>query len=173
MLKFSITLKPFPFVFRCFILFVLSMMMPVYLSSFNNNTTYGQVQTEETGKAVENDVKELVSSDNSLYDIRNYTGVIEYYDKALAINPNDTNALNGKGLTLDQLGKYKEAIAYFNKALAINPNDTNALYNKALALSNLGRDAEAIQFYDKILAINPNDIDALYNKDLTLDRLGI
>ena len=82
------------------------------LSSFNDNTTYGQVQTEETAKVVENDVKEFISRDNSPYDLRNYTGAIEYYDKALAINPNDTDTLNDKGLTLIQLRKYKEAIDY-------------------------------------------------------------
>jgi hypothetical protein len=81
--KYNITSKRFPFISRCFILLVF-WMMPICLSSFNDNKTYGQVQIEETATVVENDVKELISRDNSLYDLRNYTGDIEYYDKALS-----------------------------------------------------------------------------------------
>jgi tetratricopeptide (TPR) repeat protein len=37
----------------------------------------------------------------ALYKSENYTGTIKYYDKALAINPKDVNALTDKGLALD------------------------------------------------------------------------
>jgi tetratricopeptide (TPR) repeat protein len=87
------------------------------LSSFNNNTTYGQVQVEETVDVVENDVKELVSRGNSLYDLRNYPGAIEYYDKALAIDPNNIDDLNGKGSALSNFDQYEEAIQHYDKAL--------------------------------------------------------
>ena len=36
-------------------------MMPI-LGSFDNNTMYGQIQTEETTKVVENGIKELIST---------------------------------------------------------------------------------------------------------------
>ncbi len=51
----------------------------------------------------------------------NYTGDIEYYDKALAIQSNDTYALTNKGTSLEHLGNYTGAIEYYDKALAINP----------------------------------------------------
>ena len=35
---------------------------------------------------------------------------ISYYDKALAINPNNVDVLNNKGIVLLKLGKYLEAI---------------------------------------------------------------
>jgi tetratricopeptide (TPR) repeat protein len=45
----------------------------------------------------------------------------------LAIRPNDTTALDNKGLALYSLGKYNEAISSYDKALAIEPNDTIVL----------------------------------------------
>ncbi|MGC1928823.1 MAG: tetratricopeptide repeat protein [Candidatus Nitrosopolaris sp.] len=34
----------------------------------------------------------------ALENLRNYTGAVKYYDKALAINPNHTYALDNKGI---------------------------------------------------------------------------
>ena len=34
----------------------------------------------------------------------------------MMINPNDTFALNNKGLALDNLGKYEDAIKWYDKA---------------------------------------------------------
>ena len=40
---------------------------------------------------------------NALYSQGNYTQAIQYYDKALAVDPNDKDALNGKGDALYSL----------------------------------------------------------------------
>lgn len=104
-LKFNTTLKLFLLVSICFILLVFSTVL-IYLNSFNNNTIYGQIQTEETANvAKSDDVKDLISKGNSLYDLGNYAGALQYYDKALAVNPNDLDALYSKGIILHQLGK--------------------------------------------------------------------
>jgi tetratricopeptide (TPR) repeat protein len=66
------------------------------------------------------------------------TQAIQYFDKALAMDPNDIVALDDKGAALDRLGYHAEAIEYYNKALSINPNDKIALCDKEIALSKLG-----------------------------------
>ena len=58
----------------------------------------------------------------ALFKLDNYTGAIEYYDKALAINPKDVNALTDKGLALDNLSNHTGAIEYYDKTLAIGKN---------------------------------------------------
>jgi len=98
----------------------------------------------------------------------NYTEAIPYFDKALAINPNYSLALNNKGAALDGLGIYNESIAYFDKVLAINPSYTKALYNKGAALSKLGIYNESIAYFDKVLAIQPTNALALAGKKLDL-----
>ena len=42
----------------------------------------------------------------TLGGVGNYTEAIEYFDKALAIDPHYELALYNKGVTLDSLGKY-------------------------------------------------------------------
>ena len=98
----------------------------------------------------------------------NYSRAIEYYDKALAVEPNYVSALANKGLALNSLERYYEAIEYFDKALAVEPNHVNALTNKGLALNSLERYDEAIEYFDKALAVEPNHVNALTNKGLAL-----
>ena len=130
-----------------------------------NMTAKGNITTTDN-------VSSLTGKGDALYYQEKYDQAIQYYDKALAIDPNDTYALSSKGYALDGLGKYEEAIQYYDKALAIDPNDSNALNGKGYALDGLGNYTESIQYYDKALAIDPNDANALNGKNLTLKKLG-
>jgi tetratricopeptide (TPR) repeat protein len=88
-----------------------------------------------------------------LDDLRNYTGAIQYYDKAMAIDPKYVYALNNKGKALDDLRNYTGAILYYDKALAIDPRDETTLYNKGAVLNTLGNYTGAILYYHKALTI--------------------
>ena len=90
----------------------------------------------------------------------------------LAIQPNDTYALTGKGTALGRLGNYTGAILYIDKALAIDPHYVYALTGKGTALGSVGNYTGAIEYYDKALAIQPNDTYALAGKGTTLGNLG-
>jgi len=57
--------------------------------------------------------------------------------KALTIDPNNTAALNNKGLALAKLGEYDKSIAYFDKALTIDPTDAYSLNNKKSTLEDI------------------------------------
>ena len=50
------------------------------------------------------------SAGNLLKQERSYTGAIVAYNKALEIDPNYTNAWDGKGWALNELGNYTQAI---------------------------------------------------------------
>jgi len=60
-----------------------------------------------------------------LFKLGNYTGPIENFDKALAIDPHHIRALDNKGLALTYLGNHvgsiQCSIEYSDKALAIDP----------------------------------------------------
>jgi tetratricopeptide (TPR) repeat protein len=60
-----------------------------------------------------------------------------FADKALALYPNYTIALEWKSSVLYSLGDYSEAIKYFDKILSIDPRDTYALVNKDISLDKL------------------------------------
>ena len=57
---------------------------------------------------------ELIASGNIAQDQGNYTEAIEYYDKVLAIDPNDVDALNNKEVALNS-GNNNEAIVPAHK----------------------------------------------------------
>jgi tetratricopeptide (TPR) repeat protein len=97
---------------------------------------------------------------------------IEYYDKAIALNPNFEEAWFNKGFRLGKLERHEEAIECYNKAIALNPNDEEAWFNKGFVLGELGRHEEAIESYDKAIALNPNDEEAWFNKGVVLEKLG-
>jgi Flp pilus assembly protein TadD len=116
-------------------------------------------------------IENLLSKGFNLYRLGNYTGSIQSYDKVLAIDPINKNALLNKGIALDDLGNYSEAMNYYNKVLSIDPTNTEALKNKGVALDKLGNRRGSMENYDKALAINSTNIATLYDKGLTLQEL--
>lgn len=132
-----------------------------FISSATMNSTYIHKAIAQNNFA---STSSLDKKGDDLYDGGNYTAAMQYYTKALTINPNDPDALNGKANALANLDNSTGAIHYFDKALSINPNDTDALDGKGFALDALGNTTEAIKLYDKSLAIDPNDTDALQAK---------
>jgi tetratricopeptide (TPR) repeat protein len=59
---------------------------------------------------------------------------VEYFEKALEINPRFAVAWNNKGASLAQLGKNEAAITCFDKALEINPEYANPKKGKEIVL---------------------------------------
>ncbi len=104
---------------------------------------------------------------------------MEQYRAALAIAPDNLEALNNLGTQLAQEGagsgnnaKVDEAIDCFRKALKIDPGSKTAHYNLAVALGNKGLTQEAIDEYHKTLALDPNLADAHVNLGNTLRKGG-
>lgn len=90
----------------------------------------------------------------------------ELYNKALAANPNDAEALNGLGIIHSQKGDLAKGGEFLEKALAINPNNAQVLSNLGLLYDAKGELAGAQEMFDKALAIDPNHVGAL-------DGLGV
>jgi len=51
----------------------------------------------------------------------NYQQALATYEQGLQIDPNNVEALNGKGATLRALGRDEEALAAFTRATEIDP----------------------------------------------------
>jgi tetratricopeptide (TPR) repeat protein len=102
-----------------------------------------------------------------------YYEAIKYYDKVLAINPENAEAWHNKGHMLHKLGKYEEAIKCYERALEIAK--TKELFLKTLCnigniLDDLGKYYQAKEAFDKALKIDPNYADALNYKNLLLNK---
>ncbi len=76
---------------------------------------------------------------------------VEFFQKALVLNPNDAVAYLGWGVALGNLGRYEEAIEKYQKAVEINPKLAEAYYNLACAYSRLNQKGEAIKNLKKAI----------------------
>ena len=130
------------------------------------------VYPQQRGAATTSGVTTLVDKGNALFNHDNYAQALQYFNKALTIDPNNEVALTGKGESLNALGNYTQVMPYLDKALAIDPNYQEALTSKAESLEDLGNYTQAIPYLDKALAIDPNDKVALNDKGYALSGLG-
>ncbi len=101
---------------------------------------------------------------NFLFDQGNYEEAIEYYNKALEMEPGYKWAWNNKGLALYNLKKYEESINCYDGAIKIDPDNVEAWNNKGVSLTYLNKFEEAIKCYDKAIKIDSNFIEAWNNK---------
>jgi tetratricopeptide (TPR) repeat protein len=75
-------------------------------------------------------------------------------------NPNDTRALEERGVARVRLGKMAEAVTDLRRAAALDPKSANARADLAFALMQQGRFQEALSTARSALAIKPDHIAA-------------
>ena len=87
--------------------------------------------------------------------------LVGYYQKRLAIDPNDTEAIHRLASLEAQLNKTKAAIQAYRRVLEIHPNDRDAKFELARQLSFDRQYDASINLYREILKAAPNDSEAL------------
>ena len=85
---------------------------------------------------------------------------IEYFDRVIAVESDNTMAWNNKGVALRKLGKIEDAINCYNKALSIDSDLSRALLNKARALKMQKKFDLALFTYEDILELHPEHREA-------------
>ena len=99
------------------------------------------------------------------------SGAIAAFNKALEIEPKNSDVWDLLGATLNDLGRYSEAFAAFNKALKIDPKNSNVWEHLGATLNDLGRYSEAIAAFDKALEIHPKYHSAWDGRGIALNNL--
>lgn len=104
---------------------------------------------------------------------KKYHVAIDYFDKALQLEPNFAEAWSNKGNALYELNRPNEAIVHFDKALSLKPTYTIAWCNKGWVLQKLKCFDEAIAHYDKALSIKPTYVIGWSSKGWLLHELKL
>ncbi len=94
------------------------------------------------------------------------------YLKALAMEPDDADALHYLGVLHHQEGRSSAAADLIAKAVAIKRNDAIAYNNLGVVLESLGRCEEAVSACDQAVAIQPDYAEALNNRGNALLNLA-
>ncbi len=74
-----------------------------------------------------------------------YNESLAFFDAALIIDRNFSEAWIAKGVALHNMKRYDEAIKNYDKALLINPDDAGTWSVKAMTLRDWGKPAEAAE----------------------------
>ncbi|MCH8685311.1 tetratricopeptide repeat protein [Pedomonas mirosovicensis] len=92
----------------------------------------------------------LMQQGNDLLSQNKAGEAADYYESALAADPDNSNAFIGLGRAYEQMGLTGKAISYYRKALIINPNDLTALEASGMAYIAKGSLAKAEDALDKL-----------------------
>ncbi len=82
-------------------------------------------------------------------DFKSGHDAINYYTKAIKLDPNYIEAYYKRGLAKYEIGHYKRCIKDNNKAIALDPTHTEAYYQRGLARYEIGEYKEAIDDFWK------------------------
>ena len=80
-----------------------------------------------------------------------YSTALTYFDRAIALQPNDCATWVFRAVVLIHLQRYEEALISCDRALALQPLDPEAWLFRGVALQRLGRYTEAYSDYQRAL----------------------
>ena len=97
---------------------------------------------------------------------------VDANQEAVALSPQDPEAHNNLGNTLQELGRLEEAEASYTQAIALKPDYAEAHNNLGVTLKELGRLDEAEARYTQAIALKPDYALAHSNLGNILQELG-
>lgn len=105
----------------------------------------------------------------ALANLGRFDEAIECFERSIAINSSDPEALNLKATAMS-LGqkKYSEAIVLFDLILDSHPSYVDAWIGKGMALGNEGDLTDALQCFGKATEVSPENPSAWNNKGAIL-----
>lgn len=86
-----------------------------------------------------------------------YSDAITSSEYAIAIDPNDPDAVSSKASGLLRLGNYEEAEKYYQKYCELVPDDEFGFLHQGVCLVNMNRNEEALPILRMALAVAPKD----------------
>jgi Flp pilus assembly protein TadD len=96
------------------------------------------------------------------------TEAMDYYARALQINPDDADVLYDLGNAFAQRGDWDNAISSYRHALQVTPDQADILNNLGFALAAKKQFADAIACFEAALKLNPDYADAHNNSATVL-----
>jgi tetratricopeptide (TPR) repeat protein len=108
-----------------------------------------------------------------LYTELNDPLAIEYFENALAVKPNDKDALYAKGMYEQEHEMYNEAMQSYTQAIKAHPDFREAYYNMGfLHMYYLKLYREGLNYFDQAIKVDPEYYQAYYNRGYSFELLG-
>ncbi len=124
-------------------------------------------------------VESIVSCADAYKKLRCYDEAIEFYEKAMKLQPSNpvlelacAEACFFRGRLYFQKEELQFALANFSKAYEFGKKDVECLYNLAETYRLLQESEKALELYEQILVVAPNSISTLVAKGVLLKDLA-
>lgn len=121
-----------------------------------------------------NNTNEFIQAHNKgllLLEENQFPDALEYFEKALMIEPTSFEGHHNKGMTLEKMGRLQEALGHYQQAIKYCPESSRTFNNLGNAYRELDRLNEAIKSFEKAIELDPNYAEAFSNLGWTLFRL--
>lgn len=103
---------------------------------------------------------------------RAYMRAIADFDKVLALQPHNVEALIRRGDAYGQMGEFGRALVDLDNAVSLAPGGSKAYVFRGLIHGRRGDDQSALRDYHRALELDPRDVDALVNRAAIHAALG-
>ncbi|XP_015254059.1 PREDICTED: small glutamine-rich tetratricopeptide repeat-containing protein alpha isoform X2 [Cyprinodon variegatus] len=121
-------------------------------SQANNNTAPCSPTEEQKAEA-----ERLKTDGNDQMKVENFSAAVEFYSKAIALNPQNAVYYCNRAAANSKLGNYAGAVQDCEQAIRIDPNYSKAYGRMGLALTSLNKHTEAVGYYKKALELDPDN----------------
>ncbi len=130
-------------------------------------------------KNVKERIAKTGASASAFYDLGAFAGqtgkfkvAIDYFNKAIKIKPDYSEAYGDKGLAYYRLGQFNKAEDMYKTAIELNPSNASALMNYAILMLKYKRYEEGQALLEDSVRADPKLADALYNLAHLYEKLG-
>ncbi|XP_076583364.1 small glutamine-rich tetratricopeptide repeat-containing protein alpha [Chaetodon auriga] len=113
----------------------------------------------------------LKSEGNDQMKVENFSAAVEFYSKAIAINPQNAVYYCNRAAAYSKLGNYAGAVQDCEHAISIDPNYSKAYGRMGLALASLNKHTEAASYYKKALELDPDNDTYKTNLKIAEDKM--
>ncbi len=106
------------------------------------------------------------------YNRKDYQGAIEYFRKAIELDPKYAYPWNNLGYIYGAMGNHDKEIEYYRKAIALNPKFAFPWNNMGVTYRKLGSYDKAIECFRKAIELDPKDAYPWNNIGYVYDKQG-
>eukprot|EP00357_Protocruzia_adherens_P011626 CAMPEP_0114986720 /NCGR_PEP_ID=MMETSP0216-20121206/8585_1 /TAXON_ID=223996 /ORGANISM="Protocruzia adherens, Strain Boccale" /LENGTH=458 /DNA_ID=CAMNT_0002349191 /DNA_START=6 /DNA_END=1382 /DNA_ORIENTATION=+ len=118
------------------------------------------------------EAEELMQIGLHYKNISRFKKAIEFYNRAIDIDPTFPEVHNNKGIAYKKQGYPDKALSCHNKAISLNPHYAKAYTNRGNAYFNLGNPEEALKDYTKSLSLDPTQVKSWKGKGNVMRKMG-
>jgi tetratricopeptide (TPR) repeat protein len=113
--------------------------------------------TKKPAKPVKRDADFWFKKGALLSTYGNHKAAVQYFQKAISLDPNFSRAYFSQGVSYGQLGQYPKAIAQINMALKMEPQNGMYYYGRGRVYLLWGDKAKAMEDFKKAAELGNED----------------